>query len=319
VSYLDLNGMVYYSNGLVSGVINTIGVNRAWGLPAPVTQPNLAAGGPGGYLAAGRYQVAVTFLTADGEESGTGLAAEIEIGDGGSIILSDFPPTPAGAAARRVYCSHVHGEGLYRVADIATTVSTYQIVKVSNVATALLRTQFCNVPPAGRLLEYHNGRIYIASGNVLWMTEALRYGCVHPGRGFMLFPKPITVLRAVSDGLFVCSDVTYFVSGVDTPQFKQREVLPYGGVYDTGISLPNYDAVAWWSHEGLVFGARSAEILNVMQDRVAVSKYGSGTMQVRELNGLRQIVANLKDAELTSFAAPDYVSLEAARAGAAYT
>jgi hypothetical protein len=317
MKYLELNGAVYYTNGLVTGVISAIGVNRAWGLPAPGNQPNLAAGGPGGELQEGRYQVVITFLTADGEESGTGVAKQIEVGAGGSILLSDFPPAPTGAAAIRVYCSHVHGEGLYKVADIAASASTFQIVKVSNVATALLRTQFCQAPPAGHLLEYHNGRIYIASGSVLWHTEALRYGCVHPGRGFLLFPAPITVVKAVSDGLYVCADRTYFVSGMDTPDFKQREVLPYGGVYDTGIDMPNYDAVAWFSHQGLVFGARNAEILNVMQDRVAVSKYGSGVMQVRERAGLRQIIANLKDAELSVFAAPDYVTLEAARAGAA--
>jgi hypothetical protein len=320
MSYLELNGQVYYSNPLVSGVITKIGVSRPWGLPAPVTQPNLTAGGPGGQLAIGRYQVAVTFLTSDGEESGTGVAAEVEVTtDGGTISLSSFPPPPSGAAYVRVYCSHVHGEGLYRVADLPANTSIYQIVAVSNVATALLRTQFCERPPAGQLLEYHNGRVYIASGNVVWMTEPLRYGCVHQGRGFLLFPKPVTVLKAVSDGLFVCSDLTYFIQGFDTPQLKQREVLPYGGVYNTGVDLPNYDAVAWFSHQGITLGARSGEILNVMQDRVAVAQYGSGVMQVREMNGTRQIIANLKDAELPTFAAPDYVSLEAARAGAAYT
>lgn len=320
MKYVEVNGVVYYSNGVLTGRVDALGFSRAWGLPAPVTQPNVTPGGPGGQLAAGRYQVAVTFLASDGEESGTGIAALADLTvDGGSLHLSDFPPAPAGAAAVRVYCSHVHGEGLYRVADLPTSATAYQITQVSNVATALLRTQFCVSPPAGHLLEYHNGRLYIATGNVLWCTEPLRYGCVHPGKGFLQFPKPITVLRAVSDGLYVCSDLTYFIQGIDTADIKQREVLPYGGVYDTGISLPNYDAVAWWSHEGLVFGARNAELLNITQDRIASAKYGSGVMQARELNGLRQIVANFKDAELSLFSAPDYVALEADRAGSAYT
>jgi hypothetical protein len=182
----------------------------------------------------------------------------------------------------------------------------------------MLRTQNCIAPPAGSLLEYHNGRIYIASGNVLWSTEPLRYGCVNPASGFTLFSQPISVVQAVSDGLYVCADKTYFLSGIDTPDVRQREVLPYGAVYGTGTALPNYDAVSWFSHQGLVFGARNGELLNLMQDRVAVSKYASGTMQVRELNGLRQIVANLWDGKLTTFAAPDYLDLEEARAGAAY-
>jgi hypothetical protein len=319
MKYVSVNGITYYSNGLVTGAISEVGINRPWGLQAPGNQPNVAAVG-GGELADGRYQVAITFVRSGGEESGTPLAASADVAAaGGSLLLTDFPPAPAGTAAIRVYCSHVNGEGLYRVTDIPAAQTTYQITKVSNTATILLRTQFCVAPPGGQLLEYHNGRIYIASGKVLWFTEPLRYGCVHPGRGFLLFPSDITVVKAVSDGLYVCSDLTYFVSGVDSADFKQREVLPYGGVYDTGVSLPNYDAVAWFSHQGLVFGARNAELLNVTQDRVAISKYASGTMQVRELNGLRQLVANFRDGELSTFAAPDYLALEVARAGAAYT
>jgi hypothetical protein len=319
MQYLELNGAIYYTNGLVTGVITEDGLDRAWGLPPPVAQPTLTAGGPGGQLAPGRYQVAITFVTADGEESGTPLAAQVDVtADSGVITLTGFPATPAGASKRRIYCSHVNGEGLYWVTDIPTVYSMYQITKVSNVATLMLRTQNCIAPPAGSLLEYHNGRIYIASGNVLWSTEPLRYGCVNPASGFTLFSQPISVVQAVSDGLYVCADKTYFLSGIDTPDVRQREVLPYGAVYGTGTALPNYDAVSWFSHQGLVFGARNGELLNLMQDRVAVSKYASGTMQVRELNGLRQIVANLWDGKLTTFAAPDYLDLEEARAGAAY-
>ena len=64
-----------------------------------------------------------------------------------------------------------------------------------------------------------------------------------------------------------------------------------------------------------MFGGEGGEVLNVMQDRVAVSEYGSGTMMWREHKGLRQFVANLWDGDLTNYAAPDYVALETLRAG----
>lgn len=314
VHYLELNNRVYYTNGIITGVLDNDLQDLPWGLASPGTQPNLAQGN--GDLFAGTYQVSVTFLQSNGEESGTPLSAQIKLTtDNSSIVLTDFPPPPAGAVETRIYCSHRDGEGLYRIAEVNPLTLSYEIEVVSNVTSIMLQTQFGMPPPAGDLLEYHNGRIYIANDNIVWFTEALRYNLVKPMKGFIMFPKRVTVMKAVDDGIYICSDKTYWISGVDTGAFHQRVVLPYGGVYNTGINIPNFDAVAWFSERGLVFGGENGEVLNVMQDRVAVSKYGHGTMMWREHKGLRQFVANLQDGELTTYAAPDYVALETARGG----
>ena len=314
VHFLELNDRIYYTNGIVTGVLTDDLEDLPWGLAAPGTQPNVAQGN--GQLYAGTYQVAVTFLTSSGEESGTPLSAEIELTtDDSSIVLTDFPPAPPGADRIRIYCSHRNGDGMYRIAEVAPTTLSYQIAVVSNAVSVRLQTQFAIPPPAGDLIEYHKGRIYIARGNIVWFTMALRYNLVMPMKGFLLYPERVTVLKAVDDGIYICADKTYYVSGVDTPSFRQRDVLPYGGVYDTGLKIPNFDAVAWFSKRGLVFGGEGGEVLNVMQDRVAVSEYGSGTMMWREHKGLRQFVANLWDGDLTNYAAPDYVALETLRAG----
>lgn len=316
MAYLDLNGDTYYSNGILTGLLKADGNDVPWGTPGPGSQPNLSQG-ISGELAAGTYQVAITYISATGEESGTGLAATIEVAaDNSSIFLTDFPAPPAGTDFIRVYVSHRDGEGLYRIGDIHPAAPSYEIDKVSNTAAFRLQTQFGMKPPAGDILEYHNGRIYIANNNILWFTDALRYGLVKPMKGFLQFPKRITVVKAVDDGLYVCSDRTYWVSGVDTPQFHQREVLPYGGVFGTGINIPNFDAVAWFSKRGIVFGGENGEVLNIMQDRVAVAEYGYGAMLWREHKGIRQIVADLWGGELNTYAAADYVALETARGGA---
>ncbi len=315
MTYLDLNGRVYYTNGVITGQMEPDGTDIAWGMPRPVVQPNLTQG-QSGELAAGTYQVAITYISDTGEESGTGLAALIEVtADNSSIILTDFPPSPASVAFIRVYVSHVDGEGLYRIADLHPAAPSYEIDEVSNVATMLLQTQFGMAPPPGEILEYHNGRIYIANNNILWFTEALRYGLVKPMKGWIQFPKRITVVKAVDDGIYVCSDKTYWISGVDTPQFEQRDVLPYGGVFGTGINIPNFDAVAWFSDRGIVFGGENGEVLNIMQDRVTPAKHEYGAMLWREHKGLRQIVADLWGGELNLYSAADYVVLETARGG----
>lgn len=314
--YLDLNGRTYYTNGIITGQMDAEGADMPWGMIGPTSQPNLSQG-ISGQLAAGTYQVAITYISDTGEESGTGLAVKIEVAaDDSSIHLSDFPPSPASVAFIRVYVTHVDGEGLYQIGDIHPAAPSYEINKVANSAAFRLQTQFGTRPPAGNIIEYHNGRIYIGSGHVLWFTEPLRYGLVKPMKDFLQFPKPITIVKAVDDGLYVCADRTYWISGVDTPQFHQREVLPYGGVFGTGINIPNFDAVAWFSKRGIVFGGENGEVLNIMQDRVAVAEYGYGAMMWREHKGIRQIVADLWGGELNLYAATDYVALETARGGA---
>jgi hypothetical protein len=316
MNYLDLNGRTYYTNGVITGQMEPDGTDLAWGVPRPHTQPVLSQG-ISGELAKGSYQVATTYISDSGEESGTGLAAEIEIAaDDSAIIVTQFPTPPAGVAFIRLYVSHLDGKGLYRIADLHPAAPSYEINKVANTVALRLQTQFGIEPPPGDVLEYHNGRIYIANNNILWFTEPLRYGLVKPMKGFLQFPKRITIVKAVDDGIYVCSDRTYWISGVDTPQFHQREVLPYGGVFGTGINIPNFDAVAWFSKRGIVFGGENGEVLNIMQDRVAVGTYGYGAMLWREHKGLRQIVADLWDGELNTYAAPDYVALETARGGA---
>jgi hypothetical protein len=319
MKYLSLNGWIYYTNEILTGIYGPRSEDWKWGVSAPETQPNLTAGG-GGELAAGDYQVAITFLNDRGEESGAGLARSMNIpesSDGfGSITLTDFPPAPDDVDMIRVYVTHRNGEGLYAIAEVLPGLPLYRIDRVSNTSTLRLETQFGMPPPPGQLLEYHNGRIYVAADNILWATQPLRYNLTKPHRDFFQFPKRIDVLKAVDSGIYICAgDKTYYIDGIDTASLQQDEILPYGGVYDTGIKVPNFDAVAWFSHRGIVLGSEGGKTFNIMDDRVAVARYGFGTMFWREHRGVRQFVADLWDAELNTYAAPDYIALETARGG----
>lgn len=315
VSYLDVNGDIYWSNGLFTGCIDAEGQDLPWGIRGPHEQPNVSGADVGGNLEVGTYQVAVTFLDDLGQESGTPLSKTVEIAvAGGSIQLTDLP-TPIDGSTIQVYCSSANGEGLYRVGQLIAGTPDYRITAVSNQQTIKLQTQFGSVPPAGDVLEYFNGRIYIAEGNIVWFTEALRYGLVKQHRNFLQFSKPVTVMKAVADGIYICADQTYWVSGVDTSEFQQIPVLPYGAVKGTGINLPESDNVAWFSEEGVILGGLEAQVTNVQEDKSAVGTFENGAMVFRKQRGLRQIVATLGTGVQSAFLAPDYVTLETARRG----
>jgi len=314
--YVSINDQIYYSNGVTTGVLSPTGEDLPWGIQGPANQPTVLAAAAGGTLAAGTYQVAITFLSDRGEESGTPRATEISIVDGGSIELRDIP-TPVDGSLVRVYCSSPGGEGLYRLGELIPGTPSYRISDVTNAQGIRLQTQFGIKPPAGDVLEYFNGRIYIAQDNVVWYTDPLRYGLVKPHMSFLMFPENVTVMKAVADGLYICSDQTYWLSGIDTNEFQQRPVLPYGAVKGTGINIPKSDNVAWFSKFGMVIGGLEAQVSNIQEEKSAVSEFENGAMIFREQKSLRQIIATLGTGTQSSHLAPDYVTLETARRGSA--
>ena len=72
-------------------------------------------------------------------------------------------------------------------------------------------------PPLATFLAYHNGRVYLGAGNVLWATELYLYDLVDKTKGFRQFEAPITGLVAVEDGVYVGTQTgLYFLAGAFT-------------------------------------------------------------------------------------------------------
>lgn len=84
-----------------------------------------------------------------------------------------------------------------------------------------------------KILRTYKGRMYLARGNVLWFTDAAKYGVVDMRKGFYLFPEEITMVEPVNDGIFVSSDKTYFLDGDSPEKFKQGTVDEDKAVYGT--------------------------------------------------------------------------------------
>lgn len=122
-------------------------------------------------------------------------------------------------------------------------------------------------------------------------------------------------MKSVADGIYICSDQTYWLSEIDTNEFQQRVVLPYGAVKGTGINIPKSDNVAWFSRFGMVIAGLEAQISNIQEDKSAVSEFENGAMIFREQKGLRQIIATLGTGVQSVHLASDYVTLETARRG----
>jgi hypothetical protein len=299
MAYETVNEELYFSNNeilekLVSGQVNKVGVEL------PAGQPTL--GLADGALAAGDYQVAITYVNASREESGTGRAAKISLPSGGAIALSNIPqPVSAEVEVIRIYVSAPNGEKLYYAATIpvgmtSTEVDTFHMGR-------MLVTQFCQPTPPGHILRYYHGRLYVASDNLIFYSDPQVYGRCKISSNFMNLASRVTMIEPVETGLYVSTSTeVFFVSGddptkglglqrvSDTPAVEgssmvvKPEVLGIDGI--TGST----QVALWFTNAGWVVGLPDGNARFLTRDRMALPEYSQATSLLRMVDGMSQLI-----------------------------
>lgn len=321
MSYDAVNGMIYYSNSIQTGIVDQSGVNHVFGVPSPASLPTLSES-VFGAMPAGTYQVAITLEDADtGEESGTGRAGTITISEGSGIQIDDIP-TLAGYDTR-VYVSPPDGDVLYHHVTLASGVTSG--VVTTTIEGRALETQFMDKMPAGHIVRYYKGRMWTAVGSTLIFSIAMRFGLYDPRHTYFQFPERITIVQPVQDGIFVVADKTYFLAGADPASMQQAVVYEYGGIEGTGQSVSpkafNLDSIPdevafWYATTGAVLGLPSGQINPIMEDRLAIPAYDSGSTLLRESDGMRQMITALTNkGDSTGFGASDSAVAEVRQNG----
>lgn len=234
LSYVAVNGRIYFSNGVQSGVLD--GACREWGIAAP----QVAALTPiAGQLGAGSYQVALTFQRADGQESGAGLAHALTLGDGAGVRVAWQPPGPA-VTAVNVYLSEANGMVPYLAASAAPGQGS---VDLTGAPLAYpLATQWLDAPPPGQYLAYSNGRIYIAAGQFVYATAPHGYEYVDLRDYLAIDGSRIGFLCGMVTGLYIgTARGVYFASGTRLDQMELHQLDDAACIPGSGLVV---DAVA---------------------------------------------------------------------------
>lgn len=310
LSYWMVNGQVYYCNGHETGVVKR-GANRTFGLAQPTGQP--VAAPIGGGLPAGRYQYAVTYLRDDGQESGTGLAGTIDLGNpltpaGPSAFASGigFSMIPVSAdptvIAKAIYITPTNGEVLYRAMVISAAATTAQYRNAGYDLRLPLNTQFGRPVPVGHMVAWYRGRMLMAQGSVIWYSLPYRYEMFMLRKAFLPFEADINLLAPVEDGVFVGADKTYFLQGLAPETFQSRVVAGYPAIpgtlaYEQGDYLG--DGVAgraayWASPRGHCVGTNGGSFKNITESRFSYPIGQRGAGIVRQVRGNNQYLAVLE-------------------------
>jgi hypothetical protein len=153
----------------------------------------------------------------------------------------------------------------------------------------------------GHLIEYFNGRLYVARDNEIWFSDPLALMRTDRRRNFKQLPSRITLLSAVEDGIYVSDlEKTYFMGGRDPgeaiffnkadcpaiPNTAQKiDAARIGGL---GFSGP---AVLWASRMGICMGGNQGQFKNLTEEHFRLQgQPSSGASILRKENKFYQIV-----------------------------
>lgn len=259
-------------------------------------------------LAAGKYQVAVTYLRDDLQESGAARATGVDLLVPGSISLSGILASADPTVTHKViYCTSVGGETLFRVGVIANAVTTFNIKEVRAGASPLL-TQFLQPPPAGDHIAYQGGYMLVASGARLYPSESYAPE-LFDYRKSVPFLDSITMVAPVKGGIWLgLNNQIVWITG-DTPAaWDYKPAADYGviphtlwfadaGVINDGKATGEMAAL-FASKRGLCVGFPGGHLVNLTEARHAYPSMDQGAGIVRRHRGIIQFLVTLKGTEV---------------------
>lgn len=320
LSYVEMfDKSVYFVNEFLNGHVTSLGALEAWGVAPPTVAPTLTSTDTA-TTKDREYQVTITYVLNTGEESGAPTAAKVMCGTSASIAVTNIlQSTDPRVVYTRVYVSEVDGTMFYKYQDLPAGLTSTNIFTPLSILGQKLETMNMGLMPVGgQLVEYYNGRVYVAKGNIVYFTESLRYNLHNAVHGYYMFPERVTLLKSVDSGLFVSSDMTYFIDGSPQPATKGstvelKPVLPYKAIEGAHCNMPKTKDVMWFSERGVILGKQDGSAVNVTEKRIAMDTAERACMGVVEQNGFKGVLTIMRNSTLSPETSDDYIESEVQR------
>lgn len=293
--YLMVAGRVYHTNGTQKGVWER-GFVRGWGIRVLDTQPTAIQ--VQGQLPAGTYLYALTRLSDDGRESGTGLASRIDLLSDGSGIQFSWEPQSMRTA---IYVTTQNGEVMYRAAILPAGASAYHFAG-GGIIGPPLRTQFYDAPPAGRDLTHCNGRIFIAVDDKIFATLPMGYEYCDLRDYKAIDGTTVRFIVGVTNGLFIGTEQKcyYLKLGATLKDSELVEVVDGFGVAGSALTIDGSALGKETAHGrehalfatelGIYLGLPDGTAVNLTHDRYRFTPPSSAAAAFRSTPQLMQYV-----------------------------
>ena len=303
LSYAVVGDRVFYANGTELGCVQN-GADRTWGITPP---GGFDIADTGGVLAAGKYQVVVTYLRDDGQESGASRAIEIELTALGGISLSDIPVSTDPTVTHKViYVTSVGGETLFRAGVIDNSTTAF-VIREARMGVSPLLTQFLSPAPAGTFIAQWKGWMLVAKSNRLYPSEPYAPE-LFDVRKSVPFSDKITMVAPVKSGVWIGTNSQVLWMEGDAPEKWVFRVVAEHGVVPGTLAFGDGDVVGdgstvgdpvafFASKQGLCIGRSDGSFSNETQSRFAYPTQERGAGVVRRHRGMVQFLVSLQGAE----------------------
>lgn len=321
VSYTEVNGTLYFTNGIDRGRIKNGLYTDGFSVSALNHQPDasVVAGG----LPDGKYQLVVTGVVG-GMESSCGQPKYVELTSQGGISVTNFPDLSMYDAIR-IYLTYPNGEVLYLVRELANSAVSYLIGSNPEYGREL-QTQFKQQMMPGSILREGHGRLWVTLGNFVGYSEPLNYGLTDITVNYFGFPSEPTIMEPVLGGVWVVADHAYFLSGTNPKQMQQVDRGAMTAVRGTAVRISSVDfmsqevpgdVIIWTSDRGIVAGLPNGELLYLTEGKVDFDIGAEGAAGFVQGKGADSYVSVLKEPDDTknNFAMSDRVVAEVRRNG----
>lgn len=311
VRYAELGWDVYVSGGKMLRVrddwsVSTPGVGSLFAFSPALTS---ATGG----LEAGTYGVAISALTADGEESGISNASWIDLPSGGGIAVMLPTLVLPGATRYKIYRTANNGDVLYHAETVP--VGTSFTLAGGDIGHAE-RTWMRDLLPAGTELAAHNGRLYSALGKFLYYSDPFNPGLHDARSGFFSFGEECDrIVQPVDGGIYVGTDTTiYFLRGGGPNDFS-RDVVAHNGAFQHSSRLVPAEhfsglkttkpVAMWLSPKGYQIGLPDGTVLSPQEERIRLSDVARAPTLAFVKDGVKQLVSAVETMTLGNGGATD--------------
>lgn len=302
IVYEKYDGAVYFTSSGHKGIIEGDTV-VSFGIDFPNPRPTLTV--TTGILTKGTYQVALTYVTSEGRESGAGLAQIIEVPVNGGIAISNIPSSTDSRVDRvRIYCSTPNGEVLYLVEEIPHGTTSWTIKDVHGGITPL-KSFNVYAAPNGHIIRQAHGYMFIAQDNILWYSEPFAPEWWKPHSNFMLFEDRIRAVMPTEGGMWVAADKLYYLSGRSPQTMNKKAVEPVKAVEGSDVRIvgayifiENTPIGYKWlvsTDKGIFVCFNDGIALNMTEKNVVFPESDEGTAVFVQEDGINRYMALLKE------------------------
>lgn len=292
LSFSEYNGALYATNPGSLWRIAASGVALV-GVPEP--QRPTVTPHPAGTLSPGKYGMALSAVI-DGEESPAVYLGEFDLTAGvklTGLALID-------GTRYRFYITPQNGDVLY-LGDEFDAAFTEYVVSCAPSGAPCVTLNMAPMPAGSQVLGVR-GRLYVAAGNVLWYSEALRPHLLAPRSNFIPFVGPIRFMASVDDGMYVADDRgVWWLAGTDPSTSTMVLVSDVGVVKWSATTVPSAalpasmrgaldDAAVWLSESGYMVGRTGGVVVPMHPDRIQLAPDQSGRSVLLMRGGIKQVI-----------------------------